>query len=63
MASLAQLNDLKAEQPSAMPDSFRSWLALERGVYHGAGGGEVEWSEAELYVALPRPCGKAWCSA
>lgn len=57
---LARLNDAKAEQPSAIPESFRNWLMLEYGVYHGAG--EVEWSETELYVALPRPGGDAWLS-
>ena len=57
---LIQLNESKAEQPLAVPQSLRNWLALNYEVQLGIG--EVEWSDAELYVALPRPGGDAWLS-
>jgi len=49
-----------APQPraAALPDEILQWLVSELGV--DLRGREPEWSQDELYVALPRPGGDAW---
>lgn len=52
---------LLAEQPSeGLPTELRGWLESELNVE--LAGREAEWSDGELYVALPRPGGDAWLS-
>jgi hypothetical protein len=47
-----------ADQPPALPDSVRRWVAGEFSV--DVRGRETEWSADEVYIALPRPGGDAW---
>lgn len=52
---------LLAEQPSeGLPAQLRGWLESELNLE--LAGREAEWSDGELYVALPRPGGDAWLS-
>lgn len=52
---------LLAEQPSeGLPAELEGWLESELKLE--LAGREAEWSDGELYVALPRPGGDAWLS-
>ena len=52
---------LLAEQPSeGLPAQLRGWLESELNLE--LAGREAEWSDGELYIALPRPGGDAWLS-
>lgn len=49
------------EQESApLPESLEQWLEKEQGII--VAGRNAEWTEDDLYVALPRPGGDAWLS-
>jgi len=55
------LGSLQADVPEVgLPASLREWL--EQTLEVGLAGREAEWSDGELYVALPRPGGDAWLS-
>ncbi|MHA6478280.1 PepSY-associated TM helix domain-containing protein [Stutzerimonas sp. KH-1] len=55
------LTTLQAEVPeSGLPTELREWL--EQTLEIRLTGREAEWSDGELYVALPRPGGDAWLS-
>lgn len=55
------LSSLQADTPEAgLPADLRQWL--EQTLDLQLDGREVEWSDGELYVALPRPGGDAWLS-
>ena len=43
----------------ALPDDIRAWLAKEVDA-KASKGAAVEWTDAEGYVALPRPGGDGW---
>ncbi|MCP9339807.1 PepSY-associated TM helix domain-containing protein [Stutzerimonas xanthomarina] len=52
---------LLAKQPSeGLPAELEGWLESELKLE--LAGREAEWSDGELYVALPRPGGDAWLS-
>lgn len=52
---------LLAKQPSeGLPAELQGWLESELKLE--LAGREAEWSDGELYVALPRPGGDAWLS-
>lgn len=52
---------LLATQPSeGLPAELEGWLESELKLE--LAGREAEWSDGELYVALPRPGGDAWLS-
>lgn len=56
-ASLQQR--LLADQPSeGLPSDLRAWLESELNVE--LAGRDAEWTDGELYIALPRPGGDAW---
>jgi len=50
------------EQPDSgrapLPAALADWLGQEQGIR--AAGAVAEWSEDEIYLALPRPGGDAW---
>jgi len=49
------------EQPvEGLPDELLGWLESELNI--SLAGREVEWTDGELYIALPRPGGDAWLS-
>ncbi len=48
------------KEQAALPRPLSDWLAAELSV--AAGGRAAEWSEDEVYLALPRPGGDAWLS-
>lgn len=52
----AQVNTKK----QALPDEASEWIAKNLSVK--VAGRDAEWSEREIYVALPRPGGDAWLS-
>lgn len=55
------LAKLQTETPeSGLPVELRAWL--EQTLDIRLAGREAEWSDGELYVALPRPGGDAWLS-
>jgi len=55
------LTKLQTETPeSGLPVELRAWL--EQTLDIRLAGREAEWSDGELYVALPRPGGDAWLS-
>ena len=64
----AQLPTPLLEQLAAQPESgdeelpppFVSWISEQLSVR--AGGHAAEWSDAEVYLSLPRPGGDAWLS-
>jgi hypothetical protein len=57
----ALLATLQAERPQAgLPAELQGWL--ERTLDLRLSGREVEWSDGEAYIALPRPGGDAWLS-
>lgn len=52
---------LKTQGPNAgLPDALRQWIESELDLE--LTGREAEWSDGELYIALPRPGGDAWLS-
>jgi len=52
---------LLVDQPDAgLPSDLQVWLEQELGI--DLAGRDAEWSDGELYVALPRPGGDAWLS-
>lgn len=62
----AQLPDslllpLQAQPPTAgLPSHLRNWLEVEMAV--NLDDSNAEWTDGELYIALPRPGGDAWLS-
>jgi len=55
------LNGLQADTPEdGLPADLQRWLEQTLDVQ--LTGREAEWSDGELYVALPRPGGDAWLS-
>lgn len=55
------LNILQADTPEdGLPADLQRWLEQTLDVQ--LAGREAEWSDGELYVALPRPGGDAWLS-
>lgn len=63
LKALTQQQDRKpGESPglATLPDSLAVWLQSTHGI--NVSGGIAEWSEYELYIALPRPGGDAWLS-
>lgn len=55
---IAAAKAAQADQ-GALPDPIRAWLAKEVGA-KAPKGASVEWTDAEGYVALPRPGGDGW---
>lgn len=54
-------HQLQAQPPeSGIPPALRAWLENELRIT--LEGREAEWTDGELYVALPRPGGDAWLS-
>lgn len=51
---------LYSDRSESTPLRLRRWFASEHGVALPLG--QAEWSEDELYVAMPRPGGDAWLS-
>lgn len=49
---------LEQAPQAGLPAALREWLETELEL--PLGGREAEWSEQELYLALPRPGGDAW---
>lgn len=57
--SVRELGEAGEEERKApLPEETAGWLGRELGV--PLKGREAEWSEAEVYVSLPRPGGDAW---
>ncbi|MDX1983281.1 MAG: PepSY-associated TM helix domain-containing protein [Bryobacteraceae bacterium] len=56
-AVLAPVKAFKSEGKRPLPRELSAWLEK---VFETPAGGEAEWSEAEIYVSLPRPGGDAW---
>ncbi|MFI8691210.1 PepSY-associated TM helix domain-containing protein [Stutzerimonas kunmingensis] len=55
------LNGLQVDTPeNGLPADLQRWLEQTLDVQ--LAGHEAEWSDGELYVALPRPGGDAWLS-
>lgn len=53
--------ELQAQPPEAgMPEPLRTWLESELEI--DLTERDAEWTDGELYVALPRPGGDAWLS-
>lgn len=57
---LSRLKTPPATPDAALPPAVASWLADALSVQTAGRAGE--WSEGEVYVALPRPGGDAWLS-
>jgi hypothetical protein len=55
-----QLTAQPATAVTTLPPSLREWLATELSLRIGER--TAEWSEDEIYLALPRPGGDAWLS-
>lgn len=54
-------DQLQAQPPEAgLPDALHHWLESELSLELNAR--DAEWTDGELYVALPRPGGDAWLS-
>ncbi|WP_312256600.1 PepSY-associated TM helix domain-containing protein [Stutzerimonas nitrititolerans] len=52
---------LLADQPGEdLPSDLRAWLENELNI--DLASRDAEWSDGELYIALPRPGGDAWLS-
>jgi len=59
----AQLEALKSQDPDGpapLPESVAAWAEKAFGMT--VAGRDAEWSEAEVYLPLPRPGGDAWIS-
>ncbi len=50
----------QAADKAPLPANVRDWLSKSLGI--AAGDRQAEWSEDEIYLALPRPGGDAWLS-
>lgn len=48
------------EEKAPLPELLRDWLASEQDLHVGELAGE--WTEVDVYLALPRPGGDAWLS-
>jgi hypothetical protein len=48
-------------EKAPLSNALRDWLSKDLGIYI-AGSVRAEWSDEEVYVALPRPGGDAWLS-
>lgn len=59
-AQLLEGLDPPDSRRAALPDALSQWLRQEHGIH--AGRHLAEWSDDEIYVALPRPGGDAWLS-
>lgn len=57
---LAELVAAAGAESPAIPAAVRAWLRQETGAYLREA--QPEWSEAELYLALPQPGGDGWLS-
>ena len=57
---LATLKTVPAEHKAALPPALAEWL--EQTLSLRLAGQQAEWSEDEIYLALPRPGGDAWLS-
>lgn len=57
---LRRLRSVRTKEDTPLPAEVESWLRRETGV--SSAGRSAEWSESEVYVALPRPGGDAWLS-
>lgn len=54
-------SQLLSQTPEAgLPDALRQWLESELSI--DLSDRNAEWSDGELYIALPRPGGDAWLS-
>jgi len=54
-------SQLLSQTPEAgLPDALRQWLENELSI--DLSDRDAEWSDGELYIALPRPGGDAWLS-
>lgn len=54
-------SQLLSQTPEAgLPDALRQWLESELSI--DLSDRDAEWSDGELYIALPRPGGDAWLS-
>jgi hypothetical protein len=60
LALQAQYAGIKAEGKQPVPTELASWLANEFRVSPPES--PAEWSEAEVYISLPRPGGDGWVS-
>ena len=58
-APLMTLAKAAQEKQGPLPDEVRAWLAKEVDA-KAPKGAAVEWTDAEGYVALPRPGGDGW---
>ena len=54
----ALLDTLKSRQDGPLPDAVRQWLRQENGIQVDRR--DAQWSDAEVYLAQPRPGGDAW---
>lgn len=52
------LTDLENRETGPLPAPLRAWLGRETGLE--VDDRAAEWSDAEIYLALPRPGGDAW---
>ncbi|AKH70147.1 hypothetical protein IMCC21906_02492 [Spongiibacter sp. IMCC21906] len=57
---LAQLSE-EEDVSSRVPRTLRSWLASEQRIYLPPTK-QIEWSEEEIYLAMPQPGADAWLS-
>ena len=55
---IARLKEVQAEDGAVLPLAIKSWVKQELGVKLPPD--TAEWSDEEVYVALPRPGGDAW---
>lgn len=57
-ADLRERLDANTSDDAPLPAELRQWLGDELG--HHVPAHAAEWSQAEVYLALPRPGGDAW---
>lgn len=50
----------EADSEAPLPRGVQRWLRAELGITRA--GNDAEWSDAEVYLPLPRPGGDAWLS-
>ncbi|MFY0084312.1 PepSY-associated TM helix domain-containing protein, partial [Acinetobacter baumannii] len=48
------------DSEAPLPRGVQRWLRAELGITRA--GNDAEWSDAEVYLPLPRPGGDAWLS-
>lgn len=58
--SLLKALPARAPEKAPLPPAISQWLETELSIR--SGGQEAEWSEDEIYLALPRPGGDGWVS-